>query len=161
MELTASNSYTGTTAITGGTLLLNGANRVSSLSALDLSGGLNTNATQTFKSLTMSANSTLDLLTTFPPNRYAPSWLVKRFAYSLMDEPLLRAFRYPVPSRAERAFFVGGMRLRARLLRLLPARSKPKWVSQYGYFRTYPAGYDIDHLGTFPPRDVEPGEAVS
>ena len=42
------------------------------------------------------------------------------------------------------------MRLRARLLRLFPARSKPKWVSTYGYYRTYPAGYEIDHLGTFP-----------
>jgi hypothetical protein len=96
------------------------------------------------------ADATLDLMTTFPPNSYAPTWLVKRFAFSLMDEPLLRAFRYPVPSRLERGFFVGAMKLRARLLRFLPARSKPKWVSQYGYFRTYPAGYDVDHLGTFP-----------
>jgi hypothetical protein len=87
-------------------------------------------------------------MTTFPPNSWAPKWLVKRFAYSLMDEPLLRAFRYPVPSRVERAFFNGGMRLRARLLRFFPARSKPKWVSAYGYFRTYPAGYEIDDLGT-------------
>jgi YD repeat-containing protein len=96
------------------------------------------------------ADATLDLMTTFPPNRYAPAWLVKRFAFSLMDEPLLRAFRYPVPSRLERGFFVGAMKVRARLLRFFPARSKPKWVSQYGYFRTYPAGYDIEHLGTFP-----------
>lgn len=95
------------------------------------------------------ADSTLDLMTTFPPNSWAPKWVVKRFAYSLMDEPLLRAFRYPVPTRFERAFFNGGMRLRARLLRFFPARSKPKWVSAYGYFRTYPAGYEIDDLGTF------------
>lgn len=115
------------------------------------------------------ADSTLDLMTTFAPNSYAPKWLVKRFAFSLMDEPLLRAFRYPVPSRIERGIFRGAMRLRARLLRLFPARSKPKWVSQYGYYRTYPAGYEIDHLGTFPGAAgcpvhtpaVEPGEAVS
>jgi hypothetical protein len=115
------------------------------------------------------ADSTLDLMTTFPPNSHAPKWLVKRFAYSLMDEPLLRAFRYPVPTRLERALFLGAMRLRARLLRLFPARSKPKWVSQYGYYRTYPAGYEIDHLGTFPvgagcpvhTQTAEPGEAVS
>jgi hypothetical protein len=74
---------------------------------------------------------------------------VRRFAYSLMDEPLLRAFRYPVPGRLERGFFRGAMRLRARLLRLFPARSKPKWVSTYGYYRTYPAGYEIGDLGTF------------
>ncbi len=96
------------------------------------------------------ADSTLDLMTTFPPHRYAPKWVVKRFAFSLMDEPLLRAFRYPVPTRFERAFFVGAMKVRARLLQFFPSRSKPKWVSAYGYFRTYPAGYEIDHLGTFP-----------
>jgi hypothetical protein len=115
------------------------------------------------------ADSTLDLMTTFPPNSYAPKWVVKRFAYSLMDEPLLRAFQYPLPTRFERAFFIGAMKVRARLLRLFPARSKPKWVSQYGYYRTYPAGFEIDHLGTFPggggcphrARTTEPGEAVS
>ena len=115
------------------------------------------------------ADSTLDLMTTFPPNSFAPAWLVKRFAFSLMDEPLLRAFHYPVPSRLERAFFLGAMKVRARLLRFFPARSEPKWVSAYGYYRTYPAGYEIDHLGTFPggagcpfhARATEPDEAVS
>jgi hypothetical protein len=111
------------------------------------------------------ADSTLDLMTTFPPHSYAPAWLVKRFAFSLMDEPLLRAFRYPVPGRLERALFRGAMKARARLLRLFPARSEPKWVSQYGYYRTYPAGYEIEQLGTFPgpagPRSPEPGEPVS
>jgi hypothetical protein len=63
------------------------------------------------------------------------------------------------------------MRLRARLLRLFPARSKPKWVSTYGYYRTYPAGYEIADLGTFhssgphattsESREQQPGEAVS
>ena len=114
------------------------------------------------------ADATLDLMATFRPNSWAPRWLVRRFAFSLMDEPLLRAFRYPVPGRLERGVFRGGMRVRARLLRLFPARSEPRWVSAYGYFRTYPAGYDIDHLGTFPGgggcpfhASTEPGEAVS
>jgi hypothetical protein len=118
------------------------------------------------------ADATLGLMTTFPPNSYAPKWLVKRLAYALMDDPLLRAFRYPIPSRFERAFFLGAMGLRARLLRLFPARSKPKWVSQYGYYRSYPAGYEIEQLGTFPgpgcpvkspvtARTPEPGDEVS
>ena len=115
------------------------------------------------------ADATLDLMTTFPPNSWAPKWVVRRFARSLMDEPLLRAFRYPSPTRFERALFTGAMRLRARLLRLFPARSQPKWVSSYGYYRTYPAGYEIDHLGTFPggagcpfhARTTESDEAVS
>ena len=106
------------------------------------------------------ADSTLDLMTTFWPNSWAPRWVVRRFARSLMDEPLLRAFRYPLPSRTERLLFRGAMRLRARLLSHFPARSRPKWVSTYGYFRTYPAGYEIGKLGTFPTA-AEPGEAVS
>ena len=40
------------------------------------------------------ADATLDLMTTFPPSSWLPGWLAKRFAFSLMDEPLLRAFRY-------------------------------------------------------------------
>jgi hypothetical protein len=119
------------------------------------------------------ADSTLDLMTTFWPNSWAPKWIVRRFAFSLMDEPLLRAFRYPVPGRLERGFFLGAMKVRARLLRLFPARSKPKWVSTYGYYRTYPAGYEIGDLGTFLPggphashashaeSSDQPGEAAS
>ena len=102
------------------------------------------------------ADSTLDLMTTFPPNSYGPSWLVKRFAFALMDEPLLCAFHYPVPTRWERSFFRGAMKLRATLLRLAPARSRPKWVSTYGYYRTYPAGYEIEQLGTFRGADGTP-----
>lgn len=112
--------------------------------------------------------ATLDLMATFRPNSWAPRFVVRRFAFSLTDEPLLRAFRYPVPGRLERGVFRGAMRVRARLLRLFPARSEPRWVSAYGCFRSYPAGYDIDHLGTFPGgggcpfhAPTEPGEAVS
>ena len=96
------------------------------------------------------ADSTLDLMTTFWPNSWAPKWAVRRFAFSIMDQPLLDAFGYPTPTRFERWFFNGAMHVRARLLRLFPARSEPRWVSSYGYFRTYPAGYAIDRLGTFP-----------
>ena len=99
------------------------------------------------------ADATLDLMTTFAPNSWGPAWLAKRFAYALMDEPLRRAYRYPTPSRAEEAVFRGVMRLRGRVLRLFPARSRPKWVSGYSYFRTYPAGYRIEDLGTFAHRD--------
>ena len=46
-----------------------------------------------------------------------------------------------------------------------PARREPKWVEEFGYLRTYPAGYDIDQLGTFGhdrsrKTRAEPGEAV-
>jgi hypothetical protein len=103
------------------------------------------------------ADSTLDLMTTFPPSSWLPAWLAKRFAFALMDEPLLRAFRYPGVSRLERVLFRGAMKLRGRALRLFPARGKPKWVEQFGYFRTYPAGYEIADLGTFHPRSGASG----
>lgn len=62
VTLTGANSYTGATNVSEGTLVLQGADRVSTLSALDLSGGnLSTDGSQTVKSLTLSANSTLDL----------------------------------------------------------------------------------------------------
>lgn len=97
------------------------------------------------------ADSTLRLMATFPPNNLAPAWLVKRLAYSLMDDHLLDAFRYPHPGRLERALFTGALRVRGRLLRMSPARRNPKWARDFGYFRSYPNGFDIAGLGTFSP----------
>jgi hypothetical protein len=96
------------------------------------------------------ADSTLDLFTTFPLNRLAPAWLLKRFAYSLMDDRLLAAFRYPKPTALERRIFHGMMRLRGRFIALLPARSKQKWTRDMGNYKCYPLGYDVAALGTFP-----------
>lgn len=95
------------------------------------------------------ADSTLELMTTFPPNNYAPRWLVKRFAWSLMEDHLLDAFGYPHPTRVERIVFTGAMRARALLLSRLPARRTPKLASGFGYFRSYPGGFAIADLGTF------------
>lgn len=95
------------------------------------------------------ADSTLELMTTFPPNNFAPRWLVKRFAWSLMEDHLLDAFGYPHPTRAERIVFTGAMRARALLLSRLPARRTPKLASGFGYFRSYPGGFAIGDLGTF------------
>jgi len=96
------------------------------------------------------ADATLDLMTTFPPTSWLPAFVAKRFAYSLMDDTLLAAFRYRKPPRIERAVYLTGMKVRQILLRRLPARSKPRWTRDFGYFRCYPAGYEIDRLGTFP-----------
>lgn len=95
------------------------------------------------------ADSTLRLMTTFPPGSWLPAAVVRRFAFALMDEPLLRALGYPLSSRWERGVVRRGMRARARLLRLLPSRGRPKWASDFGWFRSYPQGYDVAGLGTF------------
>lgn len=93
------------------------------------------------------ADSTLDLMTTFPPHHLLPASLVRRFALALMDDPLLDALGYPRPSRRDRAVVRAGMRARARLLRLLPSRGRPKFASDFGWFRSYPDGYEVDRLG--------------
>src|SRR3954452_24819283 len=71
------------------------------------------------------ADATLDLMTTFPPNHLLPAGLVRRFAYALMDDRLLDAFRYPRPSAAERAVARAGLQARARVLRIAPPRMEP------------------------------------
>ena len=98
------------------------------------------------------ADATLDLMTTFPPNSWAPAWLARRMAYAVMEDHLLDAFGYRRPGRWERRLFTGLLRLRGRALRFFPARSKPKFARDFGYFRSYPNGFVLEHLGTFPER---------
>ncbi|WP_020108569.1 oxygenase MpaB family protein [Nocardia sp. 348MFTsu5.1] len=69
------------------------------------------------------ADSTLDLMTTFPPNDKAPKWLIDIFARSLMDDPLLNAFGCRHPARPVRALSPGALK----------ARDLPN-------IRTYPGG---------------------
>lgn len=62
--LTGANAYTGTTQVTGGTLVLDGDGRLSDSGTLNLDGGrleLSDNSTQTFASLSLTANSVIDL----------------------------------------------------------------------------------------------------
>lgn len=96
------------------------------------------------------ADATLDLMTTFPPNDRLPRALMRRVSYVLMDEPLRRAFGYPTPTAVERVVVLGAMQLRRRVLRLCPARQNPKWTEEFGYVRSYPGGYRVEDLGTFP-----------
>lgn len=97
------------------------------------------------------ADATLELMTGLGVNRLLPASVARRFAFALMDEPLLRAFGYPVPTGAERRLARGLMRLRARVLALLPSRGRPKWASDFGWFRSYPGGFAVERLGTFAP----------
>jgi uncharacterized protein (DUF2236 family) len=96
------------------------------------------------------ADSTLELFTTFPPNHRAPAALVKRFSYGLMDDPLRAAFGYPRISRVEQAVSRGVVWLRGRVVRFLPPRAEPKFARHLPNIRSYPDGYEIGALGTFP-----------
>jgi hypothetical protein len=105
------------------------------------------------------ADATLDLMATFPPNDRLPAGLVRRFAYGLMDDPLLDAFGYPRPSRLTRWLAESALRARAVLVRRMRPRLVPKYGRDQSSVRGYPDGYDLAALGTFPGRVDVPGHA--
>ncbi|MET9326194.1 oxygenase MpaB family protein [Tsukamurella sp. NPDC003166] len=95
------------------------------------------------------ADSTLELMTTFYPKPARRA--VEVFSRGLMDEPLLRAFRYRVPSPLVRRLSVGAMKARARMLAVLPSRRKPALVRDNRRIRSYPRGFRTETMGTFAP----------
>jgi hypothetical protein len=99
------------------------------------------------------AEATLELLNTFPPNDKLPPALVRRMSYALMDDPLLDAFRFPRPNPAFRALVRAGLWGRARFERFLPPRRTPLLARDLPQIRSYPDGYDVGDLGTFPERE--------
>lgn len=94
------------------------------------------------------ADATLGLLCSFYPR--PARRLVRAFALSIMDDHLRDAFRYTPPPQVVVRASRTALRLRGRLERLLPARRKPKRVRNLRIIRSYPNGFDVDHLGTFP-----------
>lgn len=97
------------------------------------------------------ADSTLDLLTTFMPYRLLPAPLVRRLARALMDEPLLDAFGYTHPTRAERVLVTAGLKARGLAIRYFATpRTEPVFGIDTAEVRGYPNGYRVDDLGTFP-----------
>ena len=68
------------------------------------------------------------------------------FIYAILDDPLLEAFGFPKPPLRLRQLVHGLLRARAKMLRLLPERKRPKLRT--GPRRpTYPSGYRIEELG--------------
>lgn len=95
------------------------------------------------------ADATLDLMASWYPAPLAP--LARAGARALLDEPLLRAFRYPAPSPAGRAAVRGALRLRGRAVRLLPPRRAPHYARQNREIKGYRGGFVLAELGTFGP----------
>ncbi len=91
--------------------------------------------------------ATRDLLLGF----YLPKFLWplgRPFVYALMDERLIKAFRFPKQSTGLQAFARQALRFRGRLLRWFPERRKPRLGTQVKR-PTYPESYRIEELGTF------------
>jgi hypothetical protein len=99
------------------------------------------------------ADATLDLLTTFPPNRALPKWLVRRISFALMDDHLLDALQYPRPHPAFRRAVRQGMQARASVVRRKRPRTTPVRARDLPHVRSYPRGFDVGDLGTFPSSD--------
>jgi hypothetical protein len=94
------------------------------------------------------SDATLGLMTSWYPRPLAP--LLRTATLALLDDPLLRAFRYTPPSAATRACVRRAVRLRGRAVRLLPPRRAPHFARQNREIKSYPDGYRLEDLGTRP-----------
>ncbi|TGB12386.1 oxygenase MpaB family protein [Streptomyces sp. MZ04] len=94
------------------------------------------------------SDATLDLMASWYPRALAP--VLRASTLALLDEPLLRAFRYEPPSAAARRLVRGAVRLRGRAVRLMPPRTAPHYARQNWEIKGYRNGYRVGELGTFP-----------
>lgn len=94
------------------------------------------------------ADATLALMLTFYPRPLRP--LVEIFSRALMDDPLLEAFGYRRPPRWVVRLSRSGLRMRGRVAGLLPPRRSVKPLNEYPRIKSYPDGYRVEELGTFP-----------
>jgi hypothetical protein len=94
------------------------------------------------------SDATLDLMASWYPGALTP--LLRTGTLALLDEPLLRAFRYTPPSPAVRAIVRRAVRLRGRAVRLMPPRRAPHHARQNREIKGYPNGYRLAELGTRP-----------
>jgi hypothetical protein len=94
--------------------------------------------------------ATRDLFKSWFPGFLGPA--VEWSIYAILEEPLLVAFGFPSPPRLLRGVVAGSLRMRGRLLRLLPRRTRPVLRTSMCP-RSYPEGYDVTRLG--PPHPPE------
>lgn len=94
------------------------------------------------------ADATLDLLVSFQPKVAARA--VRPFSVALMDAPLRAALGYPSPSAAFEKVSRGALKVRGRLLSVAPARRTPFSVTQSPTIRSYPEGFKVEEMGSFP-----------
>jgi hypothetical protein len=89
-------------------------------------------------------SATRELFVGWFPRPLAP--LTRAVIHALMDDPTIEAFGFPRPSPLLRRLVAAGMRLRARVLRWLPPRRRPR-LRTARRPRSYPGGYVIEQLG--------------
>lgn len=94
------------------------------------------------------ADATLGLFATFYPRPLRPA--IRVFSIALLDDHLREAFGYRRPPRVVIALSHAALRMRGRLVRLLPPHRKPRYGRDLKRVRSYPGGFLIERLGTFP-----------
>ena len=94
------------------------------------------------------ADSTLELFVSFYARPVRP--LMRRFAIALLDDHLRATFDYPRPSRLMSALAHGSLVARGKVVRFLPPRRSPSYLRDSSRIRSYPGGFMIERLGTFP-----------
>ncbi|WP_369256125.1 oxygenase MpaB family protein [Streptomyces sp. R35] len=94
------------------------------------------------------SDATLELMASWYPRPLAH--LLRTSTLALLDEPLLRAFRYELPGAVTRALVRRAVRARGRLVRLMPPRRAPHFARQNWEIKGYPDGYRVAELGTCP-----------
>jgi hypothetical protein len=70
----------------------------------------------------------------------------RAIAHALLDDPLLEALGLPRPAPWFRRLVEAGLRGRARVVRLLPARRRPR-LRTLDRHHSYPKGYELEALG--------------
>jgi hypothetical protein len=86
-----------------------------------------------------------------PPALY---WLGEPFVFAMMDDRLIEAFGFPKQPTILRKLVAFALKMRGRIIRLLPARKQPRLITQMKN-RTYPKGYEIEKLGPPPEQQKE------
>lgn len=94
------------------------------------------------------ADATLALFETFYPRPLGG--VANTMLRALMDDNLLAAFHYAKPSPPVVFLAHGLLRLRARVVALMPSRRAPKQLADFREVRSYPDGFVVGDLGTFP-----------
>jgi ER-bound oxygenase mpaB/B'/Rubber oxygenase, catalytic domain len=102
------------------------------------------------------ATATLDMFASWFPPIVRP--LVRRSICALLEDPVLQGFGFRRPSPMLRRLVRGVLRLRAKALRWVPARRRPRLRTEMKH-RSYPAGYRIEELG--PPVGPKAGDQAA
>jgi hypothetical protein len=99
------------------------------------------------------SDATFDLVDSWYPAALRP--LVRWAGIAMLDTPLRRALGYDDPPAVVATGFEAALQVRKRVIKWLPARRDYVSPLDRLRLRTYPGGYDVAQVGTFPVRKTQ------